>query len=69
MVKTFTVALAVAEILPFAAIVILSPANDGSNAITFDWTLAFVKYKLPLVSITFAVVNIGRTAVFTLASV
>ena len=34
--KTFTVALAVAEILPFAAIVILSPAKDGKNPITFD---------------------------------
>ena len=55
MVKTFTVALAVAEMRPFAAIVILSPANVGNNAITFDWTLAFVKYKLPAVSITFAV--------------
>ena len=55
MVKTFTVALAVAEILPFAAIVILSPCNVGNNARTFERTLALVKYKLPLVSITLAV--------------
>ena len=31
-----------AEILPFAAIEMLSPANVGNNAITLDATLAFV---------------------------
>ena len=47
------------EILPFASMIILLPAINA------DTTLEFVNYKL----LANSVVNIGRTAVFTLASV
>ena len=34
---------------------LILPVYVGNNDVTFEYTLAFVKYKLPAVSITFAV--------------
>ena len=50
------------EILPFASIVMLSPATNAET------TLVFVKYRLPAVSITLAVYKLFHTlAVIVLA--
>ena len=53
-----------AEICPFAAIVILPPANVGNNAKILEYTLALVKYKLLVDSRTLAVV---KSTTFALA--
>ena len=55
-------AVEVAEILPFASMVILLPAINA------DTTLEFVKYKLPAVSITFAVYNLFQILDVTLSA-